>query len=147
MKKDQIGGLLFLFFGVSFFFLSIKLPAGKFTQPGPGIFPLLLSILLSIIGVLIFFSRKPAVQTDRGRGLAEFWRPVTIILLTLGYILLLDRAGYMATSFLYLFGLFFIVARFKILFSVAISGALAVASWYSFGQLLGILLPLGPWNL
>ncbi len=73
--------------------------------------------------------------------------PLAIILLTLAFIVLMDRLGYIATSFLYLFSLFLFVCRFKILFSAGLSGILAVGSWYLFGKTLGIHLPLGPWNL
>ena len=147
MNKDQAGGLFFLFVGVCFFFLSIKLPVGKFTQPGPAIFPLVLSLLLSIIGILVFSSGKGNPEIDRAKDSGNLAKPLAIILLTLAFIFFMGRLGYLLTSFLYLFSLFFLVSRFKWFFSAGLSGILAAGSWYFFGKILGIFLPLGPWNL
>jgi putative tricarboxylic transport membrane protein len=147
MNKERAGGLLFLFVGVCFFSLSIKLPIGKFTQPGPAIFPLALSLLLSIIGFLIFFSNKGKPKMDWAKDFENLAKPFAIILLTLAFIILLAKLGYLLTSFFYLFSLFFLVSRFKWFFSAGLSGILAAGSWYFFGKILGIFLPLGPWNL
>jgi len=147
MNKDRAGGLFFLFVGVWVFSLSIKLPIGKFTEPGPAIFPLLLSFLLSIIGILIFFSSRGKPKIDWRKDFTNLAKPVAIILLTLAFIIFMGRLGYLVTSFLYLFSLFLFVCRFKLFFSASLSGILAAGSWYFFGKILGIFLPLGPWNL
>ena len=147
MNKDRAGGLFFLFVGVWVFSLSIKLPIGKFTEPGPAIFPLLLSFLLSIIGILIFFSSRGKPKFDLRKDFPNLAKPLAIILLTLAFIIFMGRLGYLVTSFLYLFGLFLFVCRFKLFFSASLSGILAAGSWYFFGKILGIFLPLGPWNL
>ena len=147
MNKEHVGGLFFLFVGICFFFLSIKLPAGKLTQPGPAIFPLVLSLLLSIMGLLIFFSVKGKPKIERAKDSENLAKPLAIILLTLAFIFFMGRLGYLITSFLYLFSLFFLVSRFKWFFSAGLSGILAAGSWYFFGKILGIFLPLGPWNL
>ncbi len=146
MSKDRIGGLFFLLVGICFFSFAIQLPVGKFNQPGPAIFPLVLSLLLSIIGVLIFFASKGKGKIE-SKDVENWAKPVTIILLTLAFIIFMGRLGYLITSFLYLFCLFFLVSRFKWFFSVGLSVILAVASWFFFGKILGIFLPLGPWNL
>ena len=147
MKKDQVGGLFFAFLGMSFFLLSFKLPAGKITQPGPGIFPLTLSVLLLVIGLVIFFSGKEKANLDWRKALPNLAKPAAIILLTLAFIILMNRLGYLFASFLYLLGLLLVVCRFKLFFSAALSGILAAGSWYFFGKILGIQLPLGPWYL
>ena len=147
MNKDHAGGLFFLLVGICFFSLSIQLPIGKFTQPGPAIFPLVLSLLLSIIGLLIFISGKGKPGIERAKDSENLAKPLAIILLTFAFIYFMGRLGYLITSFLYLFSLFFLVSRFKWFFSVGLSGILAAGSWYFFGKILGIFLPLGPWNL
>ncbi len=147
MNKDHAGGLFFLFVGICFFFLSIKLPIGKFTQPGPAIFPLVLSLLLSIIGLLIFSSRKDNPKIDWAKDFENLAKPLAIILLTFAFVIFMGPLGYLVTSFLYLFSLFLLVSRFKLFFSASLSGILAAGSWYFFGKILGIFLPMGPWNL
>jgi putative tricarboxylic transport membrane protein len=147
MNKEHVGGLFFLFVGICFFFLSIKLPTGKFTQPGPAIFPLVLSLFLSLMGLLIFLSAKGKPKIERAKDSENPAKPLAIILLTFAYIFFMGRWGYLITSFLYLFSLFFLVSRFKWFFSAGLSAILAAGSWYFFGKILGIFLPLGPWNL
>ncbi len=147
MKKDQVGGSFFAFLGIFFLLLSLKLPTGKITQPGPGIFPITRSVLLLAIGIVIFFSAKEKNHLDWRNALPNLAKPSAIILLTLAFILLMGRLGYLLTSFIYLFSLLWVVCRYRVFFSAALSGTLAVGSWYFFGKLLGIQLPLGPWNL
>ena len=147
MTKDHIGGLFFLFVGTWVFSHAIKLPIGRLAQPGPALFPLSLSILLSIMGILIFVSAKGKTKMDWRMDFRKMAKPLTIILLTLAFIIFLGRLGYLVTSLLYLFSLFFFVCRFRIFVAVILSGILAAASWYLFGNLLGIQLPPGPWNL
>ena len=147
MKKDHAGGLFFLLVGICFFSLAVKLPIGKFTQPGPAIFPLFLSFFLSIIGLLMLFSGKGKSEIDWAKDFENSAKPLAIILLTLAFIIFMGPLGYLATSFLYLFSLFFLVSRFPLFFSASLSGILAAGSWYFFGKILGIFLPRGPWNL
>jgi putative tricarboxylic transport membrane protein len=147
MNKDHAGGLFFLFVGVWVFFLSIKLPIGKLAEPGPALFPLSLSILLAITGILIFLSSKGKTKMDWRMDFGKLAKPLMIILLTFAFIIFMGRLGYLVTSFLYLFSLFSIVCRFRLLAAASLSGILAAASWYLFGNILGIPLPLGPWNL
>jgi putative tricarboxylic transport membrane protein len=147
MNKDQAGGLFFLFVGIWVFSLSLKLPFGKFTEPGPAIFPFILSILLSITGILIFLSARGKSKIDLRKSFTILAKPLAIILLTLGFIIFMGRLGYLITSFLYLFSLFLFVCRFKLFFALGLSGILATGSWYFFGKILGIFLPIGPWNI
>jgi hypothetical protein len=147
MNIDRVGGLFFFFVGLFFFSLSLNLPAGKFTQPGPGVFPLVLSFLLTAMGVLIFLSGKEKKKLGWGRDLENSAKPLTIILLTLAFIIFMGSLGYLPASFLYLFGLFSFVSRMRWFVSAGISGILAAGTWYFFGKILGIFLPLGPWNL
>jgi putative tricarboxylic transport membrane protein len=147
MNRERAGGLFFLFVGLCFLSFSSKLPIGKLTQPGPAIFPFILSLLLSLMGVLILFSGRGKPKTGRAEDREHWVKPLAIILLTLAFIVLMGPVGYLVTSFFYLFSLFFLVSRFKLLFSACLSGILAAGSWYFFGKILGIFLPLGPWNL
>ncbi len=147
MNKDRIGGLFFLFVGLCFFSFSVQLPLGKITQPGPAVFPFFLSLLLSIIGLAIFFSVKKEKQTSGEKDSERLGKPLAIILLTLGFILFMGRLGYLAASFGYLFCLFYLVSRYKLIFSAGLSGILAAGTWYFFGKILGIFLPMGPWNI
>jgi putative tricarboxylic transport membrane protein len=148
MKRDHVGGVFFAVVGIFFFLLSRDLPVGKLTQPGPGIFPIVLSLLLFTAGLIIFFSTaKENSKTDWRKGMSNLAKPAGIVLLTLVYIVLMNRLGYLLTSFIYLFSLFLLVCRYKWFFAAGLSGILAAASWIFFGKVLGIQLPPGPWNI
>ena len=146
MTKDHVGGVFFFFVGVWVFSLAIRLPVGKLAEPGPALFPLSLSFLLSITGILIFFSGQRKTKIDGRADFRKLGKPLAIILLTLAFIIFMGRLGYLLASCLYLFSLFFFVCRFRLFVGVILSGILAVGSWYLFGRVLGIMLPPGPWN-
>lgn len=145
MTKDSLGGLFFLFVGIWVFSLSIKLPIGTLAQPGPALFPLSLSIMLAIAGILILASSKGKARVDWRADVRKSAKPLAIILLTLGFIIFLGQLGYLVTSFLYLFSLFFFVCHYRWFVAVGLSGILAAGSWYLFVDILGIQLPPGPW--
>jgi len=147
MNRIRAGSLLFLFAGIYGFALSIELPMGKLKQPGPGVFPLVISILLIVLGGLIFVSGKKQEKIELTGGLKELWRPLSIVLLTVAFIIALERVGYLITSCLYLLGLFWFASGLKWWVAAVLSGTLALASWYLFGKILGVHLPMGYWRL
>ena len=146
MNKDRAGSFIFLLVGILGFIFSIKLPMGKLTEPGPGVFPLLLSTLLSILGVLIFLFAKAKKTMDERTDSRQLTKPLFIVLFTAAFILALGRLGYLVSSALYLWGLFFLVCRFRLGTAAALAGALSAVSWYFFGNILGVHLPRGPWG-
>ena len=68
-NKERAGSLLFLFTGGYGVALSIHLPMGKLDLPGPGIFPLAISILLILVGALIFVGGKKQEKIELNAGL------------------------------------------------------------------------------
>jgi hypothetical protein len=152
MNKERAGSLIFLLTGMYGFIFSIGLPMGKWNEPGPGIFPLCLSILLCISGILGFIRRK----TEGGENTGIEWRvqiselavPLQIVGLTAAFILILDQVGYLMASTFYLFVLLFWVSRYKLRTSIGLAIALGVGSWCFFEKLLAIDLPaMGFWIL
>jgi putative tricarboxylic transport membrane protein len=147
MNQHRAGGLFFLFVGIFFIPLSLELPIGTFTEPGPAVFPLVLSSLLFIIGLITAFSGTGKTKIDGNRDFTNLAKPLAIILLTLAFIIVMGRLGYLLSSFGYLFSLLFLVSRYRWFYSAILSGILAAGSWYFFGKILGIFLPMGLLNL
>ena len=58
MTKERGGSLIFLAAGIYGLVFSIGLPFGRWNEPGPGVFPLALSILLCISGIAVVHPRK-----------------------------------------------------------------------------------------
>ncbi len=147
MKKERAGSLIFLLAGLYGFLVSVRLPMGKWNEPGAGIFPLSLSILLCISGVGMFIHEKEKVKTEWSVIGRQLLTPLKIVLLTAAFILALSRLGFLLTSSLYLFAIFLWVGRFRVWTAIGLSLAVGIGSWYVFGRLFGLPLPKGPWIL
>ena len=125
---------------------------GKWNEPGPGIFPLGVSILLFASGILGFIPRNAAgaekTRIDRHDVITKFHRLLKIVGLTAAFILVLEQVGYLVASTLYLFLLLFWVSRYKLWTATGLAVVLGVGSWYFFVQTLAIDLPkIGIWFL
>jgi putative tricarboxylic transport membrane protein len=150
MTKDRAASLLFLLTGIYGFFFSIQLPMGKWNEPGPGVFPIALSILLLVSGVSWFIvgrreaggksQEKKAGWRDTAKNLST---PLKIIGITALLILVFNQGGYLVASSLYLFVLLFWVSRYRIIVSIPLALSIAIGSWYFFQKVLSVQLPKG----
>jgi hypothetical protein len=145
MSKKRAGGLIFLFVGIFGSINSMLIPMGKWNEPGPGAFPLCLSVLLCISGASSFIRGK-----ERGGEQARIdWRnmfkkrvtALKIVILTGAFILILNWGGYLVTASLYLFLLFVWVSRYKLWAAVCLAIFLGAGSWFLFERILEVKLP------
>jgi putative tricarboxylic transport membrane protein len=147
MTKERGGSLIFLAAGIYGLVFSIGLPFGRWNEPGPGVFPLALSILLCISGIVWFIRGKAKGETRKSAGLKGFAHKyvtaVQIVGLTGVFILLLDPLGYLLTSILYLFVLFLWVSRYRLWVAAAFAITFGAGSWLFFEKLLTTPLPQG----
>lgn len=151
MNNERAGGLIFLFTGIYGFIFSIQLPLGKLNEPGPGVLPLSLSILLWISGILWLMLGKGRGREKARIDLRGFIRksltPLQIVVLTAAFIFLLSLLGYLVASTLYLFIIFLWVSRYKLWTAAGLAIVIGGGSWYFFGKLLAVQLPKGLWIL
>ena len=150
MTKDRTASLLFLCSGIYGFYYSVQLPMGRWNEPGPGVFPFTLSLLLLISGVAWFILGKRGKaekrEGEKAGGYAfikNLATPLKIVGLTALFILIFNWAGYLITSSLYLFILLLWVSRYKAIVSAALAVAIGVGSWYFFAKILVVQLPQG----
>ncbi len=146
MSKEHVGGLFFLCVGLYTLSHSATLPMGLRNQPGPGVFPLFVSIFLCIVGVAIFLSGKQKPKIVWG-SIKQQGKLFKISLLSLGFIFAFVRVGFLLSSFFYLLGIFLWVCRFKLWYATGVSLLTAIVSWYFFGRILALHFPKGPWGL
>ena len=112
MQGKKIASAFYLAVGIYGLLFSRSLPMGRWTEPGPGVFPLAVSALLCLWGVLGLI---PGIKGGRPQEPGITWReiggakglPLRISLLTAAFIPLLGVAGYLTASVLYLFSLLF----------------------------------------
>ena len=67
-----------------------------------------------------------------------------IIGTTAAFILIFEYLGYVLTSALYLFVLFFWVSRYKVWVAMGLAIGAGVGSWYFFEKILSVQFPQGP---
>jgi cell division protein FtsW (lipid II flippase) len=151
MNKEQVGGLIFLLAGIYGITFSLSLPMGRWNEPGPGAFPFGLAILLAFSGIMIIArakSKKEEKKEGEGRGfLRKLITPLLIVFLTLGFILILERVGYVSSVSVYLFILFFGICRYKLPLAAGMAVVFGLGSWYLFVKILGVQLPRSFWGI
>jgi putative tricarboxylic transport membrane protein len=145
MTKERSGSLIFLAAGFYGLVLSIRLPLGRWNEPGPGVFPLVLCCLLCLFGMFWFVRGKG--EKAEPAGLGEFFRkymtPLKITGITAAFIVLLEPLGYLLASTLYLLVLFLWVSRYALWIAIILSLAFGSGSWLFFAKLLSTPLPGG----
>jgi hypothetical protein len=66
IPRDAIAGALFVAFGLTFAALAMRYPLGSAMRMGPGYFPALLGLILSVIGmVIVLAALRPSSSEDR----------------------------------------------------------------------------------
>ncbi len=143
MNKRRAGSLIFLVAGVYGFILSLRIPMGKWNEPGAGIFPLMVSILLCLSGALMFITGKGKIEMDWRAIAKQQWTPFRVVMLTTGFILGLNPLGYILTASLYMFLLLCWVSRYKLWIASGLAMIFGAGSWYVFEKLLAVPLPRG----
>ncbi|MEP9353906.1 tripartite tricarboxylate transporter TctB family protein [Xanthobacter sp. KR7-65] len=142
--KDVLSGLLFIALALLFGWQTADLPMGTAVRMGPGYFPLVLSGLLGLLGIIVVFNglRTPG---EMPTGIA--WRALIIITFSvvffgfavrpLGFLPALGVAVFVSTLGSRLF---------RLQTALIITAVMVVFAWAVFIKGLGLPLPLlGPW--
>jgi hypothetical protein len=79
-QKDFFSGVLFMVIGIAFAWGATTYKIGDGARMGPGYFPLLLGVLLTILGGVITF-KSLVVETEDGDKIGSWaWKPVFFII-------------------------------------------------------------------
>jgi hypothetical protein len=79
-QKDFFAGLMFLVAGIAFAWGATNYTIGEGARMGPGYFPLMLGILLSLIGLFVVFEAL-VVETEDGEKIGTAaWKPLFFII-------------------------------------------------------------------
>ena len=79
-QKDFFSGLMFMAAGIAFAWGATNYTIGEGARMGPGYFPLVLGILLSLIGAFVVFEAL-VVETEDGEKIGTFaWKPLVFII-------------------------------------------------------------------
>jgi putative tricarboxylic transport membrane protein len=150
MKKHDIIPIIF-WIALSFFVMifSYKYSLGKFDDPGPGLMPFLLAILLLITSFWLILKSTlkregitKSIEKEGGKGQINFRRIIPIIASLFAYSLFLEILGYLITTFIFSIILYRITG-FKRWRSLLLVTALTTLVSYFLFTSLGLRFPDG----
>ena len=79
-QKDFFSGLMFMAIGIAFAWGATNYTIGEGARMGPGYFPLVLGILLTLIGLFVTFEAL-VVETEDGEKVGKAaWKPLFFII-------------------------------------------------------------------
>ena len=152
-------GPVWIIAGVAICLYAYKMGLGSFQEPGAGFVAFVTGLFLMLMGVLIVMGRKRGLQRipkDEKREVsnseASFlgspaFKLVYAVALLLVYASLLDRLGYVLTTFLVMFGLFYAPGRRRLGLAFTASLLSTGMTYLVFEMWLHTQLPRGvfPW--
>ena len=78
-ERDFWSGVLFLVVGIVFAVGARNYSLGSSARPGPGYFPLILSVLMTILGAIVIF-KALTIETEGGDPIGRVaWKPLIVI--------------------------------------------------------------------
>ena len=148
MNTDRVSSLFWLALGLVSMYGSVQLGLGTLREPGSGFLAFLAGCFVGLIALGIFV--KSLIQWRSVRlDFAPLWseanwrRPAIIGLLVLGFILALERLGFILSGFLLLLVLFRWVERFSWKKALIIPAVTLGLSYLLFNVFLKATLPRG----
>jgi hypothetical protein len=155
---NRLEGLVWGALGIVIAFLSYRTGLGTFTEPGAGFVALASGLFLVVVGTVMAISRGKAsslhqAEEQGGQSGAQgtfprrFFRLAYLISLLVFYGLVLEPAGYIITTFLFMFGLFLDLEKRRIAVPLLASLASVGVTYTVFEIWLKTQLPRGvfPW--
>ena len=130
--------LLYLLGGLSY-------SMGTLDQPGPGLYPLFVGILLLIasVGSLVTHVMKPAkgnLEWPKGKDL---WRVVVVTAGAISYVVFLPYLGHLLASMVAIFIVLHTMGLSSWPLKIGFTVAIALGSFYLFDVILNVPLPRG----
>ena len=144
-QQDFYSGLMFMVVGLAFAFGATDYSMGVAARPGPGYFPMILSVLMAILGAIVVFTSL-TIEVEGGDPVGHIaWRPLIVVVLAITLFgALLPRAGLVITVPILIVVVSLAGEEFKWL-GVAINCVvLTVFSWLVFVKGLGLTIPVWP---
>jgi len=131
---DKMSAIFFFFLGLAVLAKGFQLGLRINIDMGPGFFPLVAGGILSFLSLVLLI--QSLIKKEKSFQKVSFWaNPYgwKLVLLTIfsisGYPFILNRAGFLLSTFLLLFFLFWIIARQK-WWAAVIGGVITAAMVY-----------------
>ena len=148
MTADRVSSLCWLAFGLLCLYGSVLLGLGTMREPGPGFFPFLAGCFFTLLALIVFVRSLVPGRGFQAR-ISSLWkgaiwhRPLAVGLLMTGYILALERIGFLLTSLMVLLIMLRAVEKFPWWKAILISIISSGCTFLLFNVLLKTTLPTG----
>jgi hypothetical protein len=144
-ERDFWSGLMFLVVGIVFAVGATNYSMGSSARPGPGYFPLMLSIILAIIGAVVLF-KSLTIETEGGDPIGNIaWKPLLVIVASITVFgALLPRLGMIVTIPILIIMVSFAGDEIKWKGTITAAVVLTFFSWLIFVAGLKLTIPLWP---
>jgi hypothetical protein len=145
MTVDRISGAALVILGLVVVFERRVLPLGTHSQPGPGYFPLILAILLTVMGALLVW-RGGIARALRSLSWSEAPHAAAILGCCLFCTFFMERIGYRITILAVMAFLFGFMERLRLWQTAALALGFSLGTFYLFDTFLRVPLPRGGWG-
>jgi hypothetical protein len=144
-QRDFWSGLMFVVVGVIFAVGATNYPLGASARPGPGYFPLMLSVIMAILGGVVLF-KSLTIETEGGDPIGSIaWRPLLVIVASITVFgLALPRLGLIITVPILIVMTSLAGDEFHWKGVLAAAAVLTVGAWAIFVLGLKLTIPMWP---
>ena len=144
-ERDFWSGVMFIAIGIGFAVGAGNYSLGTSARPGPGYFPLMLSVIMAVLGAIVLF-KSLTIETEGGDKVGAFaWRPLLIVVASIVVFgLLLPRLGLFLTVPILIVMVSFATSEFAWIGTLINAVVLTVFSWLVFVVGLKLTIPLYP---
>lgn len=146
-RPYQIGSILFFLFSVFVARESLHLKLYTALGPGPGFFPLGLSLVFAILACLQFYhatwGTPEPMPSDFFASKIGYLRALAVIVAMAGVVALMGQLGFRFTIFCFLLFLMVVFGRVNWFATIAVAVIGSWGTFYVFDQILDVPLPVG----
>lgn len=152
MKGLNQGSCVFLMgIAVLIGYMSLQLGIGHLELMGAGFMPFLASIVLFSLSLSVFIMEMKGAEKEEKKSFPMQWsdlkNPILLVVGLIGYALILKTFGYLITTFLLMFFMFFMTGPQKWRKDIAIAVTIAILSYIIFDKWLRLPLPSGVFRI
>ncbi|MCM3743984.1 tripartite tricarboxylate transporter TctB family protein [Sporosarcina luteola] len=139
---DRYASIAFLLIGLLFVIESTKIASSAYgSTVGPKIFPLWLGVILILLSLRLLYETFTYKSESASKEKLQYKKFFIILVSAALYAFLLEKIGYVISTFLFLLVTFQTMERGRIIPTVIIAAVFSLGIYYFFAEFLGGSLP------